>query len=84
MWRNCISLRQGDCVTEPLTAAGAGLMPEIHAMERAERLSGAVNGFLYQVEISTDRAASDYTPRIRPWMKHVNIPLEETHILWMK
>ncbi len=63
---------------------GADLMPEIHAMDRSEKLSGAVNGFLYKVEISTDRAASDYTPRIRPWMKHVNIPLEEAHILWMK
>ena len=58
--------------------------PEHWPMTRKEKLTGAINGFIYSCTISTSRPASDYTPRVRPWHEQINTPLEDNHILWMR
>ncbi|MFB3765355.1 MAG: alpha-glucan family phosphorylase [Methanotrichaceae archaeon] len=54
------------------------------AMNRMEPIAGAVNGFLYSANISTERSANDFTPRIVPYHPEAFIPQEETHILWLR
>ncbi len=58
--------------------------PEIWEMTMREELTGAVNGFLFGVEIPKKRKASDYTPRIVPRHPEALVPLENPRILWFK
>jgi glycogen phosphorylase len=53
-------------------------------MERKAALPGAVNGYLYEATVPTDRSADDYTPRLVPAHDHANIPAEEFHIKWYR
>jgi glycogen phosphorylase len=57
---------------------------ECYKMERSQKLVGAVGGYHYTAEISTDRDPDDYTPRIVPCIEHAAVPLEASHILWQK
>ena len=59
-------------------------VPEIHEMERVDKLVGSVNGYDYRIVISAERPASDYTPRIVPSHKDVSVPLEANHMLWQR
>lgn len=54
----------------------------IHRMQRAQAVPGAVNAHVYCTEISTDRSATDFTPRVIPAFPTVNIPLESTLVCW--
>jgi starch phosphorylase len=56
--------------------------PEIHAMERHEALTGALNGYLYSAHLPARRPASDYTPRVIPNFDGALVPLEARQILW--
>ncbi len=56
----------------------------ISAMEPAEQLAGATNGFIYRATILPDRPASAYTPRIIARKPGVNVPLEASQILWFR
>ncbi len=51
---------------------------------RVHPLAGAVNGFLYEARVTTQRAASDYTPRIVADHPKAQVPLEADQILWCK
>lgn len=51
-------------------------------MTRLEAISGALNGYLYVAECSSDRPPGDFTPRIVPYHPEANVPLEESFILW--
>lgn len=53
-------------------------------MTQGEKISGAPNGYIYQVETEATRPAEDFTPRIIPVHHDASIPLEESHILWQK
>ncbi|MGR8999817.1 MAG: alpha-glucan family phosphorylase, partial [Gammaproteobacteria bacterium] len=53
-------------------------------MERKAALPGAVNSFIYETTVPSDRAADDYTPRLVPGHRHANIPAEEAHIKWYR
>jgi len=55
---------------------------EVLAMERKTALAGAVQGYLYELMISTARPASDYTVRIVPHHPHLQVPLENQQIYW--
>ncbi|MEJ2686231.1 MAG: alpha-glucan family phosphorylase [Gammaproteobacteria bacterium] len=54
------------------------------AMRRGEALAGAVNGYLFEASVSTERPADDYTPRIVPARPDVHVPLEAPLILWQR
>jgi starch phosphorylase len=65
---------------EPRGGQAAGAL----AMARAEPLTGAVNGFVYTATIDAKRPVGDYTPRVVPVYPEVAIPLETSHILWLR
>ncbi|NPA95226.1 MAG: glycosyltransferase family 1 protein [Thermodesulfobacteria bacterium] len=69
------------CYADPINEDGE---PEIWKMVPKEPLKGAINGYLYQTEIVTDRPFSHYTPRIIPRHPEARIPLENSRILWFK
>jgi starch phosphorylase len=56
--------------------------PEIHFMEIAGTVTGAVDGYLYRARIPAHRPAEHYTPRIVPNFDGAAVPLEAAHILW--
>ncbi|MCL7422589.1 MAG: alpha-glucan family phosphorylase [Methylobacter sp.] len=56
----------------------------IYEMRIDHELPGAVNGFVYSVEIPAKRPISDYTPRIIPSHPDVSVPTEAQPILWVK
>jgi len=62
----------------------SGKDAEKHVMVRLEPIAGAVNGFIFQAKVSAARPAGDYTPRIVPCHKEALIPIEDSHILWMR
>jgi starch phosphorylase len=55
---------------------------EAHIFEREGGDAGGV--FTYTVSIPARRPASDYTPRLVPWRRGVEVPLESSHILWYR
>ncbi|MEL5848639.1 MAG: alpha-glucan family phosphorylase [Candidatus Igneacidithiobacillus chanchocoensis] len=74
-----------DWVRVELFANGLGADdPELHVMERAEALEGAVNGFTYRCVVPKARPVSDYTPRIVPHHPLCRVPLENPAILWYR
>ncbi len=70
-----------ECYAEPLSDEEP---PEIWVMEPVEPLRGAINGYLYQVHIVSQRPFSHYTPRIIPKFEEARVPLENRRILWLK
>lgn len=58
--------------------------PVRQEMARGNQLVGSTKGYSYSASVSSERPASDYTPRIIPWHTVVRIPLEEAHILWFR
>ncbi len=61
-----------------------GEKPECHPFHRVEPLAGAVNGYLYELTIPSQRPASDYTVRVVPYHPGVQVPLEMNFILWQR
>ncbi len=59
-------------------------MPEIWIMKPIEPLKGAINGYLYETRIVSNRPFSHYTPRIVPRHEQARVPLENKRILWLK
>jgi len=53
-------------------------------MTLGEPLTGAVNCFFYTATIESERPAADYTPRAVPANSEIAIPLESSHILWLR
>jgi starch phosphorylase len=52
-------------------------------MQQQHSIPGAINGYLYSVEVKTSRSANDFTPRIIPWHKDAFLPQEVNQILWL-
>jgi len=53
-------------------------------MTRIRPLVGAVNGYLYRVDVPASRPATDYTARVIPHCPGVLVPLEADRILWQR
>ena len=53
-------------------------------MSRDHRLGGTSNGYMYIAQAPASRPASDYTPRLVPYHKDANVPLEAAQIRWQK
>lgn len=74
-----------DALSVELYAEASGGEPPVRLpMRRGEPLPGAVNGFLYDVEVESQRPVTDYTPRLLPAHPDVAIPIEASHVLWQK
>ncbi|HFE47810.1 MAG TPA: alpha-glucan family phosphorylase [Chromatiaceae bacterium] len=73
-----------DVRVELYAEALPGGAPERHPLNRVERLTGAVNGYLYEIAVPAQRALGDYTVRVVPNHRGVVIPLEEHRILWQR
>ena len=72
-----------DSVNVELYAEGQnGSTPLRHPMNRAERLVGSANGFMYTALIPATRAAADYTPRLVPQHRGAFVPLDAPFIMW--
>ncbi|HXJ78703.1 MAG TPA: alpha-glucan family phosphorylase [Candidatus Methylomirabilis sp.] len=57
-------------------------VPVRQPMARSEKLTGAVNGYLYEAQVSAVRPLTDYTPRVVPRHPEASVPLEAGPILW--
>jgi len=53
-------------------------------MKRISQLAGLEGGYVYSTEVPANRLATDYTARLVPHWKDVEVPLEEEQILWQK
>jgi len=53
-------------------------------MKRISQLAGTDGGYVYSTEAPANRLATDYTARLVPHGKDVEVPLEEEQILWQK
>jgi starch phosphorylase len=53
-------------------------------MSYSHELPGAVHVHVFTANVSANRPASDYTPRVIPVSENVNVPLEINNILWQK
>jgi glycogen phosphorylase len=61
-----------------------GQPPTIQPMTREEALAGSIGGFIYAGQVPSSRPAADYTPRIVPAFRDVQVPLEAAQILWQR
>lgn len=74
-----------DAVRVELYAEGTdGNGPVRLEMSRGRQLVGAENGFAYEIRVSSDRLASDYTARVIPFRSGVKVPHEADRILWQR
>jgi len=74
-----------DAVRVELYADGInGGSPIRQEMKRVRRLAGPLDGSTYRATASTNRPATDYTPRIMPYRSGAAVPLETAHILWQR
>jgi glycogen phosphorylase len=53
-------------------------------LERVHQPTGADTTYLYRGEVSAERPASDYTPRVVPSYPDAAVPLEAGQILWQR
>lgn len=58
--------------------------PVRQTMVRVRQLQDVPNGYEYAASVSSDRPASDYTPRVIPRFEGAAIPLEADQILWQR
>jgi starch phosphorylase len=58
--------------------------PFRQSLKRGESLAGSANAYVYQGSVSSERPASDYTPRIVPVHDDASVPLETDFILWYR
>jgi len=56
--------------------------PQCVPMAAADRIPGAINGWIYEAAIAKNRPAEDYTARVVPRHAEALIPLEAAEILW--
>jgi starch phosphorylase len=72
-----------DLVRVELFANGAnGAKPEIIKMKRETKTGGSSNSYSYNALASSERPASDYTPRALTEIAGVSVPLETNLINW--
>ncbi|MGD8591528.1 MAG: alpha-glucan family phosphorylase [Gammaproteobacteria bacterium] len=61
-----------------------GLDGVSHTMQVVSEITGAVNGYFYRGEVSTERPAEHYVPRIVPGHSAAAVPMETALILWQR
>ena len=74
-----------DAVRAEMYADGRdGGPPERVAMNRAGRVEGNANGWVFAARIPATRPASDWTPRVLPDHPGAVVPLEAAQVLWAR
>jgi starch phosphorylase len=58
--------------------------PLLHQMKRLRPLPGNAGGYVYGVDVSVARPATDYTVRAIPCFSGAAVPLEAGQILWQR
>ena len=58
--------------------------PLVSAMKLIGGAASLPGWHIYAGDVSAERPASDYTPRIIPSRPGTSIPLEDAHILWFR
>ncbi len=58
--------------------------PLCQAMDRGEKIPGAINGYVYRATVPTSRPGSHFTPCVIPAHPEARVPLEEHHIVWYR
>lgn len=58
--------------------------PLIQEMTRGNEMVGSMGGYIFRAAVPAQRSVSDYTARIIPFRKGVQLPLEENAILWQR
>ena len=53
-------------------------------MKRIRQLPGSSGDYVFTAAVPASRSADDYTARLMPFYQGVEIPLENTHILWQR
>ena len=72
-----------DTVQVELFANGVnGGAPFLEKMKRGKKTEGTSKGYYYIASLTTTRPATDYTPRVIPYLSGVSVPLETGRILW--
>jgi starch phosphorylase len=74
-----------DMVTVEIFADAQGDQePYRKDMRPTGTIPGAMNGYIYEADVVSDRPACHYTPRIVPTHADARIPCEEAHIMWLE
>jgi starch phosphorylase len=73
-----------DVHVELFAEVEAGLGAVCHAMTVGGEIAGAVNGYIYHAEVSSQRPPGHYTPRIVPGHMAAAVPMEAQFILWQQ
>jgi len=86
-WSFRIQVYLGDILPEQVRvqiyAEGVnGGSAEVYNGQCGEKISGAIHGYCYQVDIDTHRLATDFTPRVLPYHAEARIPAEVSLIHW--
>jgi starch phosphorylase len=63
------------------TDEGLPILPE---MTRGSPLPGSAKGFIYTAEVPASASSGDYTPRVVACHPAARVPLEDSHILWLR
>jgi starch phosphorylase len=79
----CLGRIAPESIRVELYAENTNGSSEIHSMEKLRKLE-TPDTYLYRAEIPSTLPASFYTPRIVPFNESLEIPLEESKILWQK
>ncbi len=59
-----------------------GEQPEIIRMKRDLKSEAITSGYYYSASVPATRSASDYTPRVIPYIQGISVPLESSLIRW--
>jgi starch phosphorylase len=51
-------------------------------MHRETAISGSLNGFMYRIELQSNRHVENYTPRVIAVHKSAQVPCENHFIKW--
>ena len=77
-------LTPDDVRVELYAEVEAGLGGVCHTMTVTGDITGSVNGYIYRGEVSTERPAEHYVPRIVPGHRAAAVPMEAPFILWQR
>jgi len=58
--------------------------PNITDMKITKSIPGAINGFIYEAQVTSEISSDNYTLRVIPYHKDVVVPLEFGRIFWQK
>ena len=77
-------LSQEDVRVELYADVEEGLGAVCYTMAVCGEIAGAINGYIYRAEVSAQRPAGYYTPRIVPGHVAAAVPMEARFILWQQ